>query len=585
MAKTMINSKFLTFLNGMKGIVMLLFFSCLMVFTGMQSLAQRKEVLLSEKDEIEYLHRFIEGNKLKVLGYGSEAIMVFNKCLEIKPKAPAVHYELAWLYLGAEQYEDALDHASRAATLEPENEDFILLYARMLYQMGYTSKSIKQYKQLIRLFPLPENKFEFAQLLDDSHKTAKKALLLYQEIENENGIQEVTSFSKQRIYEKLGRQDDNLLELKKLADAFPYDTKYRVLYAEKLANAKRLPEAEIEYDRAFKSDPHNSLTSLSFAEFLLFSGQPQKSFPYIRIALDDPDFDQATKFKTLYKIYQYYAKDIPTDSLITWSKLAIVPDKPEMQLFLAGMYLKNNQIPEARNVYREILIRTKDNTDIWNLALDLSLQMKDWQAVFDDSKEALSLFPAIPSYFLMHAQSAYNLKKYESGYDALKTGLLSIIDNKPLEYSFYVYLGETTFRLDKFDESFNYFEKAVRIDSSDASLLNNYSYYLALKNKNLNRALELTNRSNQLSPQQSNYLDTKAWVLFRLQKYQDALDIINTAISLSENPGFTLYEHKGDILFWLNNLEEAQIFWNKSVENGNNSDIIKEKINSSKWSE
>lgn len=553
--------------------------------SGTKQAGQTDSSIEQEKKEIEYLHRFIEANKLKVLGYSSEAIMLFHQCLEIKPEAAAVHHELAVLYVMQNSYLDALEHAKKAAELEPENQYYLTLYARMLYKAGYLKQSLSFYQKLVEQFPTPEYLYEYARILSLDKKNTDKALKVYAQIERIEGIQESSSLSKKALYEDKGDVQAAINELKILANAFPQHIQYRLYLAEQFANNHQWVEAEQEYQRAFASDKLKSLTALSYAEFLLIQDKISAAYPFIRLAMGDLDFDYSTKFKTLIKLNQHYSREIPTDSLMTWAQLAKLPDRSEMQLFIAGLYVKQQKLPEARDTYRSILSSYKENPDIWSMALELSMQLKDWKMVWEDSKEAVELFPNNPAYAMIHAQAAYQIKQYQSGYTALLASIPLVIDNQALEFSMYTMAGELAFRLEKWEDSFNYFEKAIRLDSSDVSLLNNYAYYLSLRNTRLQRALQLIKRCDSLKPNQPNYLDTYAWVLFRLGLYQEALDYMNRAIQLSGSPSFTYWEHKGDILFHLNQISEAIELWTKSLEMGNSSQVLKDKINSKKWSE
>lgn len=539
----------------------------------------------TEKQEIEYLHRFIEGHKLKTLGYPSEAIMVFNKCLEINPEAPAVHYELAQIYLFGSELNQALFHAEKAAGFVPMREEWQLFYARLLWESEQKEASVKAYEMLLKSFPSAENKFETAQLLASSRKGAKRAVQLFQEVEDKLGIQEITSLSKERVFRAMGKEKDAMDEVRRLADALPYEVKYRVLYAESLANLQLMQEAESEYLKAFQIDSAFSLTALSYSEFLLLSNRSKEAFPYIRKTMMDKDFDQKTKFKSLYKFSQYYASEIPLDSLINWSKLAIRENQPELQVFLGSLYLKNKQTTEARDTYRKILDSDQSSQDVWGIVLELGIDLKDWPLVFEDSKKAYELFPNNPWFYLIHAEAASQLKSWESGIKALKMGVLTIADDPKLEYQFYVWLGDMAFKVKDYAECDRAFDKAFQIDSTDASALNNYSYYLALQNTKLDLALKLTTRSNELKPHQPNYLDTKAWVLFRLQRYDEALKWINKAIDLSYLPSGAFYEHKGDILYFLGDKDQAIIFWQKAIDIGAANSVLLKKIEEKKWQE
>lgn len=53
-------------------------------------------------------------------------------------------------------------------------------------------------------------------------------------------------------------------------------------------------------------------------------------------------------------------------------------------------------------------------------------------------------------------------------------------------------------------------------------MLNNYAYYLALENMELEKALEMSARTLRDEPDELIYVDTYAWILFLLERYDEA---------------------------------------------------------------
>ena len=57
---------------------------------------------------------------------------------------------------------------------------------------------------------------------------------------------------------------------------------------------------------------------------------------------------------------------------------------------------------------------------------------------------------------------------------------------------------------------------------NDPTTLNNYAYYLSLRNDRLEKAAQMSLRSNELAPGQPSFQDTYAWVLYQQGKYAEA---------------------------------------------------------------
>ena len=116
---------------------------------------------------------------------------------------------------------------------------------------------------------------------------------------------------------------------------------------------------------------------------------------------------------------------------------------------------------------------------------------------------------------------------------------------------------------------------ALEYNHNNTFVLNNYSYYLALRGENLNLALEMTIRCNDLTRDNPNasFLDTYAWVLYKLEKYDLALMQIEKALQLNSNSG-VLYDHYGDILYAIGDIKSAIVQWkNALVIDGENKDL------------
>ncbi|MDL2230402.1 tetratricopeptide repeat protein, partial [Alistipes sp. OttesenSCG-928-L06] len=66
--------------------------------------------------------------------------------------------------------------------------------------------------------------------------------------------------------------------------------------------------------------------------------------------------------------------------------------------------------------------------------------------------------------------------------------------------------------LSKPDEAYKYYEKALKYDPKNIHVLNNYSYYLSLEERELEKALDMSARVIELEPSDPTYLDTYGWI-------------------------------------------------------------------------
>lgn len=126
------------------------------------------------------------------------------------------------------------------------------------------------------------------------------------------------------------------------------------------------------------------------------------------------------------------------------------------------------------------------------------------------------------------------------------------------------------------DSSYN---QALRFDPHNATLLNNYAYYLSVRNTRLADAAKMSEESLKIRPGEGTFLDTYAWILYQQGKFRDALDYIQKAIDADKNnPDPTLWEHLGAIEYKLGNKDAAVEAWKKAKERGSENIAIDKMI-------
>jgi len=132
--------------------------------------------------------------------------------------------------------------------------------------------------------------------------------------------------------------------------------------------------------------------------------------------------------------------------------------------------------------------------------------------------------------------------------------------------------------LNKPAEALAVLEKAMEIDPDDTGLNNDLGYQYADMGLQLDKAERMI-RKALADQQNSAFLDSLAWVLYKQAKFDQADRIFDQILSddteeHSEN--CVLYDHAGDVAWRLGDKDKAQQLWTKAVELGK-----KEKIKSS----
>lgn len=108
------------------------------------------------------------------------------------------------------------------------------------------------------------------------------------------------------------------------------------------------------------------------------------------------------------------------------------------------------------------------------------------------------------------------------------------------------------------------FRQALALNPDQPQVLNYLGYSYIDRNENLTEALEMIKRAVAQSPDSGYIVDSLAWGLFRLGRYQEALDPMERA-SLLEPVDPTVTDHLGDVYWAVDRKMEARFQWRRAL--------------------
>jgi tetratricopeptide (TPR) repeat protein len=108
---------------------------------------------------------------------------------------------------------------------------------------------------------------------------------------------------------------------------------------------------------------------------------------------------------------------------------------------------------------------------------------------------------------------------------------------------FDAFLGDIYHQQGDEEKAFAAYERALRNNPNNVLVLNNYAYYLAVKNQDLDKALEMSTKAITAEPDNPTYLDTHAWVLYMKGDYKEAEKYMKKALKLLKEPDETYTKH------------------------------------------
>jgi tetratricopeptide (TPR) repeat protein len=138
-------------------------------------------------------------------------------------------------------------------------------------------------------------------------------------------------------------------------------------------------------------------------------------------------------------------------------------------------------------------------------------------------------------------------------------------ERQRLTPQFYFQMGATLERNKNFAEAEKYFLLALKEKPDFVDALNYLGYMWVEQGGRLSEARAMIEKAVKAEPTNAAFLDSMAWVLFKLGKPREALDWQLRALKHLKEPDATLHDHLADIYLSLKQPGKAREHWLKSL--------------------
>lgn len=541
---------------------------------------------LSLADSNKVLDLYYTGLREKVVENQVLAIESFNQAVKIDPLHHPSYYELGQIYFKKGDLPNARIYAEKAVTIETNNEWYWLLVAN-IYQQQQNYKLLDYaLNELIKIAP---DKVEYG--FDKANAlfmmgNLDASLALYNSLELKVGLTDAVLQGRQRIYLKKGEVKKAVADLEQLIKNNPSDVRYYLFLGDLYYANKMLAEALNIYRQAKQLDDSNPFTRMAIAQILDSQNRPAEAYEEVKAAFAQPSFNIDQKVKIIIKYFDAFpdvAAVAKAEELAQIITIAHPTDPKSFSLYGDVLYQKQN-FKGAKLAYQKALSLNKNVFVVWDQLLRIELFDNDTKALIKDGEEALTLFPNQFILYFYVGMGYLIEKNYPKAITYLNSTLDYDIDNKELKTQIYSSLGDAYQGEKRYKESVAAYEEALALNPNNSYTLNNYAYYLSLRDEDLQKAEKMSVKSNQLEKDNASFQDTYAWILFKLKKYKEAREWMEKAILNNPNSAVQ-FEHLGDIFYKLGDTGKALENWNKSLKIDTNNPLLKKKINEKKYFE
>lgn len=517
---------------------------------------------------------FIDGSLKESKEQFADAILDYQEALKYDQN-DAIYFALAKNYARLKRFVPAIENAKEAVKLSPDNTEYRQMLAGIYINSGQFDSALQEYRELVKrdsnnvqaLYPL-------AQLSERTQPM--EALKLYQRIIDRNGPSWEVLLQIAQLNSVLQRFDSAADAFEQMSKLDPSNIALKQSLADMYLRAKKPEKAKKILTNILEQNPESVELNAAMAELYLQQNDWKNAEPFLTTILRNDTLEADYRFRIGVAYYTESLKDstlVPKAYEIFQSFVDHYPDDWRALLYagVLGRAVKKDSIAQR---YLEKATQVANwNPDVW------------WQLgwlFFDKNNfdEAISIMEKakqyLPDEFRVHLLLGIAYSRANKNEDA-RVALERAAELNPTDINILSSLGLTYDNLKMSVESDSCYERALRIDPDYALVLNNYAYSLSVRNIQLNRAMEMSKRSLEKDSLNSSYLDTYGWILFQMERYEEALVYIKKAVERGDASAVVL-EHLGDVYAKLNQADEAKKFWSRALEMDAKNTALKEKL-------
>lgn len=522
------------------------------------------------KEQAEFDALFFKASRLYILEEYDQALEAYLLCEKKDPNNATVQYELCRLYERKGDFQTAISKIESAISLDGENPYLWEKALDLQEKANLTGSALTAVAKLVELRPEQASyklKMAELQLKNGEPQLALKTL---EEFEVQHGLTPEITEEKKRIRLSLNDISGAEAELRALIESDPANNNNYGNLAQFLEANDRPKEAKQIYLSMLERDAEDPRVHLSLADLYKRENKIDSSQSHLIFAMGSPRLEVDQKVAVLLSVYQVTQSDqrlLPFAHTLLDTAYKVNADDPKFLAMYADYAYREGQYEVARNNWNKALnLPGGEKWEIRQRVMEADLFMRHWEGLKIDADQTIERYPNQPAPYLMKALAHNNLKEYQEAIYALEDGQMFVLDNPQLSIDFELLLADNFDYLGKVKEAEIHYQNALDIAGNAHPLaLNNYAYFLANKNMKLDEALEMTEKSNMLQPNNPTFLDTWAWVLYSKKDYVKALEIVQKAIDLGGDKIPDILEHKGDILFAMGNSAEALGLWEAAL--------------------
>ena len=483
--------------------------------------------------------------------------------------------------------EDSAEKAWAAAekALQADSTNFHLLqHAAELSLNAHKYDSAKRHlTNLVAESQNPDH-YRLLAILHNLGKNRNAAIAVLDSAEVRLGKIDYLNRVRQQIYLDGGESEKAIMSALEGVENTPYEPINHIALADVYATIGADSLADVSYNKAISLDNTNPTPWFEYAGFLDSRKRYTEMLLVWRNIVEFEKVPLTSKLSIVESITakrDFYRKNFLLIEPIIVRMYELYPTNDRVADLYTTHLIAGNRVEEALEMIKGGIVDKKPSLEELNRIIEIEHYIGRKDSVEVYVNRGIELYPSHADFWSLKAWLKMQRKDNLGAIKTLKAAL-EYAENEVAQSSLWGSIGDQYYELGKGSKSQQSYKKAIALDPKNAMALNNYAYHLSVDGKNLELALQMAKKANEISPNNATYLDTLAWVYYKLGEYEEAKRVMQQAMSFDKEKSPELALHYGDILDALGSTFMAQTYWRKALEWGADADKVNSRIESQK---
>lgn len=516
---------------------------------------------------------FIEAKTLELKDNYLAAIGKYIDALRIE-KSAGIYFALSRLYSNVTQHQKALEYGLEALKLRPDNLTYKEHIADTYIILGDYNKAITYLKEIYNKKPDDINIIYNIGRMHEALKQPSEAIKYYENITENYQYDETVILRMIDIYESFGDYNNAAASIEKLLVINPTDLNLKYSLAATYVKIPEYDKAISIYEEILTTNPNNRDVQTEVIKLYFRQHRNNEAFEKYSRLVNKDSVDFMTKMDVAIAFMQASADDAEAMNVsksILETLKSSYPNEWMPEYYLTYIDAKDN--PEAAETrFKDILSRVDTSAELYVQVGFYYYEQRKFKQAAGIFKEGAEKFPDDYRLNYLTGNSYYSMGQNREALPFLERAL----EIAPSDLSTLSNLGLVYDDLKMYPETDRLYEQAFKYHPDNILLLNNYAYHLSERGEKLKEALEMSKKTIEKEPNNSSYLDTYGWILYKLKDYKNAAIYIERAVKVNKNE--TLLDHLGDVYEAQGEIVKALKYWNEALQINPNNESIKNKV-------